>query len=111
VTALLEEFDEADVRLRERAEPPAAPTEDDVRRALSDEEAIEETPGGIGTPVLGEEVFIYGRAGVLASQWVPAVLPEGSDGAEEPPPPPEYAGAPAHPVLERLFGRSRRSRS
>jgi hypothetical protein len=111
VTALLQEFDDVDVQVRERAERPPAPTEVDVRRALGDEEAIEETPGGIETPVLGHEVTTYLRGMAVSSHWVPAVLPQDSAEAEEPPPPPEYLGAPAHPILERLFGRGRRGRS
>lgn len=109
VTALLQEFDDVDVKLREQAEPPPALTEDDVRRALSDEEAIEQAPGGLDTPVLGHEVTTYWRAMAFGSHWVPAVLPQDSAETEEPPPPPQYAPAPAHPILERLFGRSRRN--
>ena len=36
-----------------------APTEEDVRQALSDGDRIEETDGGAGTPVIGEEAPIY----------------------------------------------------
>ncbi|MGA2529109.1 MAG: hypothetical protein ABSG36_08100 [Acidimicrobiales bacterium] len=112
VTHLLQEFDELD--LDEHAEPSAAPTEADLRRAVHDGEEIEETPGGIGTPVLGEEVpvgsALFGGAPWTTS-WIPAVLPEDSSESEESPPPPTYTGAPAHPILERLFGRGRRERS
>ncbi len=110
VTALLQGFDEADMAEREPTEAVPAPTVDDVRRALSDDEEIEETPGGLGTPVLGEEVPI-GAGRVFGSRWVPAVPPEGSDEFE--PPPGSLGGdeASAHPVLSRLFGRGRRDRS
>ena len=112
VTKLLEGFDKLDLDERAQAEPPPAPTEDEVRRALSDSEEIAETPGGIGTPVLGEEVpIVAGRGGVWGSRWVPVVPTEGSDECE---PPPRELGpdeAPAHPVLGRLFGRRRRDGS
>jgi len=111
VTALLQEFDEVDVKVRERVEPPPVPTEDDVRRALRDEEATEASPGGMDTPVLGQEVPTSAGPGrTLGSHWLPAVLPQDSAGSEEPRPPPEYTAAPAHPILDRLFGRSRRDR-
>jgi len=111
VTHLLQEFDELD--LEQHDESATAPTEADVRHAISDSEEIEETPGGVGTPVIGEEVpvgsALFGGAAWTA-RWVPTVLPEGSTASEEPPPPPTYAGSPAHPILERLFGRGRRER-
>ncbi len=79
VTEVLQEFDERDL------EPgnSMAPTESDVRQALSDGERIEYT-GGVGTPVIGEEFPIYGPSGlVTGSRWVPAVLPAGAGEPEE----------------------------
>jgi hypothetical protein len=104
VTGLLQEFDDLDI---DRDEPVPGPTEEEVRRALSDEEDIEETEGGVGTPFIGaavpnSSVFPFG------SHWVPAVPPEGSDEVHLAPEPPSFTGAPAHPLLERIFGRRRR---
>ena len=38
---------------------PIAPTEEDVRQAISDGDRIQETEGGAGTPVIGEDTPIY----------------------------------------------------
>ena len=111
VNNLLGQFDEFDVEQHKRAEPPPAPTEDDVRRALSDAEEIEETPGGVGTPVIGEEVPVGALWGGFGSRWVPAVSSEGEDDAEPPPLPIDFDRAPAHRLLGRLFGRGRSERA
>jgi hypothetical protein len=105
VTDLLQEFDELDI---DRDKPATAPTEHDVRQALSDEEQTEETGGGIGTPDLGTEVPIVSGRGVLGSPWVPAVLPEDSSGNQLATEADPSVVAPAHPLLNRLFGRERR---
>jgi hypothetical protein len=105
VTDLLQEFDELDI---DRDKPATAPTEHDVRRALSDEEQTEETVGGVGTPDLGKEVPIVSGRGVLGSPWVPAVLPEDSSEDELATEADPSVVAPAHPLLNRLFGRERR---
>ena len=107
VNDLLGQFDEFDVEQRDRAEPTPAPSEDDVRRALNDAAEIEETPGGIGTPVIGEEVPAGSLWGGVGTRWVPTVPSEGEDPSEPPPPPLAYDQAPAHRLLSRLFGRGR----
>ena len=84
VTQLLEEFEETDY---EPDLSSGAPSEADVRQALSDGKQIEET-GGLGTPVLGAEVpmtsSILGvvTPGLLGSHWVPAVIPDEADDAD-----------------------------
>jgi len=118
VTGLLQEFEEIDLQ-QDRSG--AAPTEADVRQALSDKDQIEET-GGVGTPVIGAEVpnssSILGlfAPGMVGSHWAPAVLPENT-GREADDEPPRFHEAPAvaplaevpeHPVRDRLFGRRRR---
>jgi len=111
VTDLLQQFDELDTEQRQDAAKLPAPTIEDVHRALNDAEEIEETPGGIGTPVLGEEVGFGGPWGVFGSAWVPAVPPQGGPEQCEPPPQPiAHEEAPSHHVLSRLFGRPRRDR-
>jgi len=110
VTELLQGFDGIDMEDREGAEEPPSPTEQEVAKALRDGEEIEETPGGLGTPVIGEEVPVGSvllGGGPWGTRWVPAVLPDSSDELELPPPPLEYTGAPAHPILSRLFGRNK----
>jgi hypothetical protein len=111
VTALLQGFDEIDMEDRDGGDELPAPSEAEVARALRDGEEIEETPGAMGTPILGEEVTVgsavFGAAGWTA-QWVPAVIPDSSAEPEMGPPPAGYPGAPAHPILDRLFGRKRK---
>lgn len=94
-----------------------APTEEDVRQALSDGDRIEETDGGGGTPVIGVDTLIYspilglGTPGlVVGSHWVPAVPPKDAGSIPEPPESVPLVGSPAHPFLDRLFGRGRRDR-
>jgi hypothetical protein len=112
VTALLQEFDERDVDERVQGEPPSAPTEDDVRRALEDKEAIEENAGGIGTPVIGGEVpvgsWLFGVAS--GDHWVPAVPPGDGGEWQEPVAPPPLMHSPARPLLDRLLRRDREER-
>jgi hypothetical protein len=108
VTGLLTEIDELDMDRHELGDAPV-PSEADVRRALGDSERIEETPGGVGTPVLGEEVPVALRGAILGEAWIPVVLPDDTGEGGGPPPPPEYQGAPAHPLLDRLFRRRRQS--
>jgi len=116
VIEVLQEYDEQDFE-SQGSRP--APTEADVRQALSDGERIEETTGGVGTPVLGEEVSLYAQGLVMGSHWVPAVLPAdaGPTGGDARPPA-DAAGFPGrpegpstertHPILERLFAHRRR---
>ena len=88
VTDLLQEFDEIDV---ERDISVEAPSEADVRQALSDKDEIERT-GGVGTPVIGDirpvtsSILGLAGGGLIRSQWMPAVLPDagekGSSGSE-----------------------------
>jgi len=109
VTELLAEFDDEEY---EPDEPLVAPTELDVRQALSDGDSIEQTEGGAGTPVFEEpysSILGLGAPGiVMRSQRVPAVPPKEA-GEEAPEPPgPVLSGSPAHPFLDRLFGRGRR---
>jgi len=135
VTGLLEEFVEQDLEPEGTA---VAPTEADVRLALSDGERIQETAGGIGTPIIGAEVPIstsflgLGTAGlVTGSHWVPAVLPVEPDLTEDPrlagdtrpvedqstpeerPEFLEDADVPPHPIIDRFrrFGQRRRGRT
>jgi len=111
VTDLLQQFDELDFEQRQDVEQSPAPTIEDVRRAVSDAEETQETPGGIGTPVLGEEVPLAGGLwGAFGSRWVPAVPPEGPERCEPPPQPLAHEEAPSHSVLSRLFRRPGRDR-
>jgi hypothetical protein len=115
VTELLQEFDDVDL---EDDGPVIAPTRADVQQALSDGDSIQETEGGAGTPIIGEERPIYspilglGTPGlVVGSHWVPAVPPKDADEDPEPPEAAPLPGSPAHPLLDRLFGRGRRGHS
>jgi len=108
VTELLQEFGEDDLEADGSA---IAPTEEDVRQALSDGDRIEETDGGGGTPVVGVDTLIYspilglGTPGlVVGSHWVPAVPPKDAGSIPEPPESVPLVGSPAHPFLDRLFG-------
>ena len=110
VTGLLQELDELDLD-RGGAETDLdaqldAPTEDEVRRALKDEQDLEEAGGGTAVPFLGAEVGVS-SVFPFGSHWVPAVPPEGSEEVPPPPEPPSFEGAPAHPFLERILGRRR----
>jgi hypothetical protein len=114
VTELLQEFGEDDLEADGSA---IAPTEEDVRQALSDGDRIEETDGGGGTPVIGVDSLIYspilglGTPGlVVGSHWVPAVPHKDAGSIPEPPESVPLVGSPAHPFLDRLFGRGRRDR-
>ena len=110
VTELLQEFDEDDL---ETDGSVIVPTESDVLQALSEEEAVQETDDGT-SPVISQETLNYspilglGSPGiVLGAQRVPAVPPKGSDSAAEPPQSGPLMHSPAHPLLNRLFGRGR----
>jgi hypothetical protein len=127
VTQLLQESEELDF---EPDLTSAAPSEADVRQALSDGKQIEET-GGVGTPMIGGEVpmtaSILGVGGGLAfgSHWVPAVIHDdpsdpsdpgdpGDPGDRRDPsasPEPASAATPGHPLLDRLFGHRRGDRA
>jgi len=104
VTDKLKEFEEIDL---EPDPSVPVPTEDDVRRAVSDQDVIE-VEDDAWTPVLGEEVpgDPYGSESV----WVPAVPPGDAFYEPEPPVAAELTESPAHPLLNRLFGHSRRDR-
>lgn len=114
VTEQLQEFDNVDI------EPDGSvigPTEEDIRLALNDGDRIQETEGGAGTPVIGEESPIYspilglGTPGlIVGSHWVPAVGPKAADNDPEPPGPATLTGSPAHPFLDRLFRRGQPDR-
>jgi hypothetical protein len=115
VTEVLQEFGEDDFEPDESA---ATPTEEDVRQALSEGDGVQETEGGTGTPDIGESTPIYspilglGTPGlIMRSHWVPAVPPKDSGHVPGPPEPVPPTGSPAHPLLDRLFGRERRGRS
>ncbi len=115
VTELLQEFDDVDL---EDDEPLIAPTEADVQQALSDGDSIQKTEGGTGAPVIWEESPIYSSVlglhahGVVSgSRWVPAVPPKDAGEDQEPPEAAPLPGSPAHPFLDRLFGRGRRDHS
>ncbi len=115
VTELLQEFDDVDL---EDDEAVIAPTEAEVQQALSDGDSIQQTEGGAGTPIIGEEAPIYspilglGRPGlIVGSHWVPAVPPKDAGEDPEPPEAAPLPGSPAHPFLDRLFGRGRRDHS
>ena len=112
VTELLQEFDGEDY---EPEEPPAAPTEEDVRQALSDGDRIQGTEGGAGTPVIDEHyspILGLGSPGLgIGSHRVPAVPPSDAGYAPEPPESLRLTGSPTHPLLDRLFGRGRRDHS
>ena len=110
VTELLQEFDEDDL---ETDGSVIVPTEEDVHRALSEEDGTGETDDGL-VPVVGQETSHYspilglGSPGiVLGAQRVPAVPPKDSDCALEPPWSAPLSVSPAHPLLNRLFGRGR----
>jgi hypothetical protein len=114
VTQLLEEFEETEYEPDLSTD---APSEADVRQALSDGKQLEET-GGVGTPVLGAEVpmtsSILGvfTPGLVGSHWVPAVIPDEPDDAQSDLGP-ELAAPPAvpgHPILDRLFSHRRGDR-
>jgi hypothetical protein len=112
VTELLQEFDDEDF---EPDGVPVAPTAEDVHRALNDEDSIEQTGGGAVTPVIEERYSPILGAGtpdlVMRSHRVPAVPPRDSDELPQAPDPVRFGGSPAHPVLDRLFGRGRRDRN
>ena len=70
----------------------SVPTEEDVRQAMSDGDRIQETDGGAGTPIIGEDAPFYstilglGMPGlVVGSRWVPAVPPKDAGSVAEPP--------------------------
>jgi hypothetical protein len=114
VTELLQEFDDVDL---EDDGPVIAPTEADVQQALSDGNSIQQTEGGAGAPVSLEESPIYSsilglhtHGVVFGSHWVPAVPPKDAGEDQERPAAAPLPGAPAHPFLDRLFGRGRRDR-
>jgi hypothetical protein len=115
VTALLQEHGED---RPEPDEPACSPTEEDVRQAMSDGDRIQETDGSAGTPIIDDDTPVYspilglGSPGlVLGSHWVPAVPPKDADCVVEPPESLPLTGSPAHPFLDRLFGRGRRDHS
>jgi hypothetical protein len=112
VTELLQEFDDEDF---EPDGVPAAPTAEDVHQALSDGDSIQETEGGAVTPVIEERyspILGVGTPGlVMRSHRVPAVPPKDSGEIPEAPDPVPFSGSPAHPFLDRLFGRGRRDRN
>ncbi len=109
VTELLQEFDDEDF---ESDALPPAPTAEDVRQALSDGDSIQETEGDAVTPVVEERysaILGLGTPGlVMSSHPVPAVPPKDSGEIPEAPDPVPFRGSPAHPFLDRLFGRARR---
>ena len=107
VTALLQEIDEVDLKLHGQTASSAPLNVEDVVRALSDEEAIEEPwrPRHTG---IRSEVATYWRGMPAGSHWVPAVLPQGSDEPDEPPPHPSTQPSRLIRYSRRLFGRSRR---
>ncbi|MGO9206943.1 MAG: hypothetical protein ACLQBX_12335 [Candidatus Limnocylindrales bacterium] len=111
VAESLRELEERDL---EPDGPPAGPTVQDVRQAMSDGDRIQETDGGAGTPVIGEAyspiLGLRSPGPILGPQWVPAVPPVDSGRAAEPPESGLPAGSPAHPFLDRLFARRRRGR-
>jgi hypothetical protein len=112
VTELLQEFDGEDF---ESDELPLAPTAEDVRQALSDGDNIQETEGDAVTPLIEERysaILGLGTPGlVMSSHRVPAVPPKDSGEIPEAPDPTPLRGSPAHPFLDRLFGRARRDRN
>jgi len=114
VTGLLQEFDEYEL---EPEESVIAPTEQDVQEALGDADRVQQTDGGLGTPLIGEEAPTYstilplGTPGfVFGTHWVPAEAPEEAD-SPEPPESNELTVSPAHPFLDRLFGRGHQDRN
>jgi hypothetical protein len=114
VTGLLQEFDEYEL---EPEESVIAPTEQDVQEALGDADRVQQTDGGLGTPLIGEEAPTYstilplGTPGfVFGTHWVPAEAPEETD-SPEPPESNELTVSPAHPFLDRLFGRGHQDRN
>ena len=115
VTELLQEQGEDHPELDE---PAPAPTEEDVRQAMSDGDRIQETDEGAGTAIIGEDAPVYspilglGTPGlVMGSHWVPTVPPKDADSVAQPPESLPLTGSPAHPFLDRLFGRGRRDHS
>ena len=108
VTELLQEFDEDDL---ETDGSLIVPTESDVAHALSEEDGIGEPDDGMA-PVVGQETLNYspilglGSPGIVfGAPRVPAVPPKDSDRATEPPRSVPLEVSPAHPLLNRLFGR------
>ncbi len=115
VTELLQEHGEDHPGHYEAA---LVPTEEDVRQAMSDGDRIQETDGGAGTPIIGEDAPVYstilglGTPGlVVGSRWVPAVPPKDASSVAEPPESLPLTRSPAHPFLDRFFGRGRRDHS
>jgi len=97
---------------------PVAPTEEDFQQAIRDGDRIHETDGGAGTPVIGEDTPIYSpilglvSPGLITgSHWVPTVPPKDAGYVPAPPASVALTGSPAHPFLDRFFGRRRRDRS
>ncbi|MGD1011954.1 MAG: hypothetical protein ABR925_05420 [Acidimicrobiales bacterium] len=117
VTEQLQEFEDIDLSdadLEGGDDPHPAPTAADIRQALEDGEEIEGTPGGVGTPVIGEGVSEGTPAGYAASSWRPLAIPddpyEGQE-LEESPAEPAAASVedyPPHPLLDFLFRRARK---
>jgi hypothetical protein len=113
VTELLQEFDNED--FDPDAVQAAAPTAEDVQQALSDWDRVQETEGDAITPVIEERYSPILGAGtpdlVMRSHAVPAVPPKDSGEIPEAPDPVRFSGSPAHPFLDRLFGRGQRDRN
>lgn len=103
VTRLLAEFDPDD----RVGEVPEGPSAEEVRLAMEEAaggEAPQTYGGAEPLPATTGSVFPFS---VPAAETVPLVPPSGSEEPARPPAPAGISGAPAHPLLERLFRRPR----